>query len=139
MATYLTHYYASHDAEQAGVELLKEPVLGDANDFTRIIDTRSEEDAKAPLIEILWDSFTFTFWPYFLLATIFIALTQFNSNFSDMVAVGYLIFAIYFVSHFRSFYTKNVNMLRSLRVYNMIVLALYMVFQAPVFLCPGIP
>jgi hypothetical protein len=59
----------------------------------------------------------------------FIALTHFNeSSFSDMIAVGYLIHAVDFVANFRSFYTKNAGMLKNLKMYNLAVLTLYMLF-----------
>ncbi len=45
-----------------------------------------------------------------------------------MIAVGYLIHAVYFVANFRSFYTKNAGMLKNLKMYNLAVLTLYMLF-----------
>lgn len=130
----------SHSADAAEVNLLSEPFLGDQNDFTKVLNSKDEEEKLPLFVEKAWDQFIFEFFPYFLLSSLLIALTHFNeSSFSDMIAVGYLIHAIYFVAHFRSFYTKNAGMLRNLRAYNLAVLTLYMLFQMPVFLCPGVP
>jgi len=130
----------SRSAEAAEVDLLMEPYLGDKNDFTKLLDSKDEEEKSSFFVERAFDLFIFEFFPYFLLLSLLIAMTNFNeSSFSDIIAVGYLINAIYFVSHFRSFYTKNAVMLSNLRTYNLTVLTLYMLFQLPVFLCQGVP
>ena len=67
--------------------------------------------------------------PYLLLTFIFISLTNFNkSAFADMIACGFLMQTFYFVAFFRSLYTKNVRMLKTLRTYNYVVLAVWVVF-----------
>lgn len=76
--------------------------------------------------------------PYVLLAIIFFSLTHFNnSGFSDLIACGFLMQTFYFVAFFRSLYTRNVQMLGTLRIYNYIVLAIWIIFQTPIFLCAG--
>jgi hypothetical protein len=112
LCCYYTKYFVTHDPADSEIDLLPEPTLGDKQDFTRFADSNTDEGKSATIIELVWDSFIFEFFPYFLVVAMFIALTHFNnSSFSDMIAVGYLIHAIYFVAHFRSFYTKNTSLL----------------------------
>ena len=67
--------------------------------------------------------------PYFLIAVLFAALANFNqSSFSVLIAIGYLIRAIYFAANFRKLYTKNVEMIKPLRIYNFFVLSIFVIF-----------
>lgn len=124
---------------ESGIEVLEEPSKGDENDFCTL-DTRDPAESRLGRIELLCDSIIFEFFPYLLIGAMFVALTHFNgSSFADMIAVGYLIFVIYFVANFRTLFTKNLQLIQPLRQFNMLVLSLYLVFQAPAFPCPGIP
>ena len=60
----------------------------------------------------------------------FICLSNFNNagGFSDLIACGFLMQTFYYVAFFRSLYTQNVKMLSTLRTYNYIVLAVWVIF-----------
>lgn len=132
VATF-TSYFTKHEAEVTKIQLLPEPVFHDAHDFNHNFEFNFDENEKRirglEYIERSWDGFIFEHFPYFLIIVLFLALTNFNdSSFSDMIAVGYLVWAIYFVAHFRSLYTKNTKMIKPLRTYNFTVLSIYMLF-----------
>jgi hypothetical protein len=83
---------------------------------------------------------TFCWFPYFLIGYLIIfAATFHGSGMSDLISTVYLFLAFYYIVNFRKFFTKNSNMLTTLRMYNYVVLFSQLVFQAPVFLCPAIP
>lgn len=67
----------------------------------------------------------------------FLSVVQFDGlSFSDFIDIGFLVQTFYFLAHIKSFYAKNVQMLTFLRVYNIVVLSILVLFQSPVFLCP---
>ena len=79
----------------------------------------------------------FSAFPYVLLSIIFFSVIHFDGlSFADLIDCGFLIQSFYILASIKSFYAKNVKMLIFLRRYNLIVLTILVIFQAPVFLCP---
>ena len=71
------------------------------------------------------------------MAVMFLSVVQFDGlSFSDLIDIGFLVQTFYFLAHIKSFYAKNVQMLTFLRIYNIVVLSILVLFQSPVFLCP---
>ena len=159
MVAYYTRYFTKNEVHNTGVKILPEPVSGDKHDFTEPLMTCHEREQGADqdlpddqhsiptYIRKIYSALQknhhwvlFSKFPYLLLTFIFLSLTHFNnSGFSDLIACGFLMQTFYFVAFFRSLYTRNVRMLGTLRTYNYVVLAVWVVFQAPFFLCAGSP
>ena len=79
----------------------------------------------------------FSAFPYVLLSIIFFSVIHFDGiSFADLIDLGFLLQCFYILASIKSFYAKNVKMLSFLRKYNLIVLTILVVFQAPIFLCP---
>jgi len=83
------------------------------------------------------DYIVFSLFPYVFLAVMFLSVVQFDGmSFSDLIDIGFLVQCFYLLTHIKTLYAKNVTMLSFLRAYNFIVLAVLVLYQAPVFLCP---
>mmetsp|Transcript_18439 Transcript_18439/g.24761 ORF Transcript_18439/g.24761 Transcript_18439/m.24761 type:complete len:113 (+) Transcript_18439:791-1129(+) len=79
----------------------------------------------------------FSSFPYIFLSVMFLSVVQFDGlSFSDLIDIGFLIQCFYLLAHIKSFFAKNVEMLGFLRLYNIVVLTVLVVYQSPVFLCP---
>ena len=71
------------------------------------------------------------------MSVIFLAVIKFDGiSFADLIDIGFLIQCFYLLAYVKSFYAKNVSMLVTLRLYNIIVLGVLVMFQAPAFICP---
>jgi len=149
LITYMTRFFTSEAITLSSRHILPEPVLDDKYDFTAMkseeVESVSSENSRGERIKskrswkLILDKLTFSFFPYLLLTVLFLAVACFNdSSFSDLIACGYLVQTFYLVTKFRRLYTKNFNMLTKLRQYNTIVLTLYLLFQVPLLLCPGV-
>ena len=87
--------------------------------------------------EKMMDYTFFKMFPYVLLSVIFLTVIRFDGiSFCDMIDCGFLFACLYLLAYIKSFYAKNVTMLSSLRKYNLTVLTILVIFQAPIFLCP---
>ena len=83
------------------------------------------------------DFIVFSAFPYIFLSVMFLSVVQFDGlSFSDLIDIGFLIQCFYLLAHIKSFFAKNVEMLTFLRIYNIVVLTILVLYQSPVFLCP---
>lgn len=79
----------------------------------------------------------FYLFPYVLIAVIFFSVISFDGfSFADLVDIGFLITSFWLLAYINNFYAKNQTMLAFLRAYNIIILSILIVFQAPFFVCP---
>lgn len=80
----------------------------------------------------------FNGFPYvFISYLMFFAATFHGSGMSDLLSTVYLFLAMYYIVNFRKLYTKNYEMLKFIRNYNLIVLLAVIIFQIPLFICPS--
>lgn len=83
------------------------------------------------------DYTVFNLFPYIFLSVMFLSVVQFDGlSFSDLIDIGFIVQCFYLVAHIKTFYAKNLTMLSFLRKYNFVVIAILVIYQAPVFLCP---
>ena len=88
--------------------------------------------------EKILDLVAFQLFPYILLSVIFLTVIRFDGvSFADLIDIGFLIQCFFLLVQIKGFYAKNIKMLTTLRRYNMIVLAVLVFYQAPLFLCPA--
>ena len=123
---------------------MPEPVFGDYGDFTgdwklptnsnvSTIESESERysftERLAYYTEKVLDYSLFSMFPYVLLTVIFFSALRFDSiSFADLIDIGFLLQCFYFLASIKSFYAKNMKMLSFLRSYNIIVLAILVIF-----------
>ena len=99
--------------------------------------TESEESDAIPKFtnkfvyysEKLLDYIVFNIFPYVLLLVIFCSVMKFDGlSFVDLIDCGFLIQAFWLLAYIKTFYGKNYRMLAFLRLYNLIVLCVLIVF-----------
>ena len=159
-AFYARHFTKVKNESLEGLKILPEPVYGDEKDFTGVwrmpsqnnsdehssqneaenggeSEKHSLTDRIAYYTEKVMDYTLFSAFPYVLLSIIFFSVIHFDGiSFADLIDLGFLLQCFYILASIKSFYAKNVKMLSFLRKYNLIVLTILVVFQAPIFLCP---
>ena len=60
---------------------------------------------------------------------IFLTIIKFDGiSFEDLIDIGFLIQCFYLLAYVKSFYAKNMSMLVALRLYNIIVLGVLIIF-----------
>jgi hypothetical protein len=134
LSTYINLYYTSGSISILGEQLLEPPKSNDEHDFM------NSNGRRKPKAYDVYLQMTFCWFPYFLIGYLIIfAATFHGSGMTDMISTVYLFLAFYYIVNFRKFFTKNSNMLTTLRIYNYVVLFSQLAFQAPLFLCPAIP
>ena len=57
---------------------------------------------------------------------------------TDLISIVYLFFGMYYIVNFRKLCTQNVKMLDKLKKFNYLVITCMLVYQIPIFECPGI-
>ena len=99
--------------------------------------TESEDGNTSPTFankffyysEKLLDYIVFNIFPYVLLSVIFFSVMPFDGlSFVDLIDCGFLFQAFYLLAYIKTFYGKNYRMLAFLRLYNLIVLCILIVF-----------
>jgi hypothetical protein len=133
MVSTISVMYAISTLPEVDPSTVVSPVLNDDYDF---LSRRNElkNQIKHALHLLVFSGF-----PYILL--VYIAIYSFSANghgLSDLFTSVYLFFALYYVINFRKLFTQNARLLRSLRIYNLLVLLSIVAFQAPVFRCPAV-
>jgi len=143
MAAYFARHFTSENSKVTDeVKILPEPVHGDAQDFTMKWTTEGKEDATFAnkfyyYTERLMCYTVFNLFPYVLLTVIFLSVICLDGlSFADLIDCGFLIQAFWLLAYIKSFYAKNYHILTFLRLYNLIVLSVLILFQAPFFICP---
>ena len=97
------------------------PKFEDKNDF---LSNKNQSRFKLYLMNFLFQGF-----PYVIIAYMMIFAASFHgSGTSDLLSAGYLLISMYYIVNFRKLYTKNQEMLSSIRSYNHIVMLLIILF-----------
>lgn len=148
-AYFARHFTAGQGESLEGLKILPEPVYGDESDFTgawsKGSSSSEQGEEERPRLadkisyytEKMVDYVAFSLFPYVLLSVIFLSVIRFDGvSFADLIDCGFLMQCFYLLAYIKSFYAKNVQMLSFLRGYNIIVLTILVVYQAPFFLCP---
>lgn len=94
----------------------------DKNDFLY-------HDYKKHKLKAYFLQFAFKWFPYVFLGYIFIfAATFHGSDTSDLIKLVYLSMGLFYFINFRKLFTKNSIYLRYLRIYNIVVLFMMLVY-----------
>lgn len=131
IACYINLYFTSGQISLLPLQMSSFPKLNDSTDF---ISGGLYKKYQAFLLHFLYSGFPILFIAYLF----FLATTFHGTGMTDLLSVFYLFYAFYFILYLRKLYTRNSQMLQSVRNYNIWVFYSILIFQAPVFLCPAV-
>ena len=97
------------------------------------MSNKNQNKIKNTILQLIFNGF-----PYVQITYLMIFAASFHgSGTSDVLSTGYLLIAMYYIVNFRKLFTKNYQMLKFLRGYNLAVLFIVVMFQTPLFICPS--
>ena len=129
LSAYTALYYVSESFDAESFLAEKQPELNDQNDFGKFSLLTSQ--LTQHLTYLVYACF-----PYAMIFVVFFcSLTLNKLIYSDLILCIYMLIMVNFLVKFKKLLNKNTAFMQPLRLFNLLVVTAYLVFQMPIFPC----